>query len=105
MVGADAHRHPPFLTKLYQWSEALPDPINLGLIFRIRVIAGGEFFGIGEVARIDANLLDPLGGLKGSLGLEVNVGDQRDTTTATVEFLADVFEICGIQDSRPYAQP
>jgi isopentenyldiphosphate isomerase len=49
-----------------------------------------EFLGIGEVARIDTNLLNPLCSFHGGVWLEMDVGDQRNSTTKRIQLFPDL---------------
>ena len=93
VVGPDAHRHSSLKAELHQRGESLTDPLQLGRILDLTVIADIEFLGIGEVAGIDPHLLHPFDSLKRGIRLEVDIGDQGDAATETEQLLADVLQV------------
>ena len=78
VVGADAHGAAQFLAELHQRREAVFDALQLSGILLVGVFLGGKFFGVGVIARVDADDLDPFGRLHSGFRLEVNVRDNRD---------------------------
>ena len=98
VVGADAHGD---LASLADFDEGLEGFVDTGeflVVLVVSVFADGEFLFIGEVAGIDADFLDPLGGLDGGVGLEVDVGDEGDVALGGEELGLDVLEIGGVLD-------
>ena len=100
MVGADAQGPAQLLAQLDQRREFLLEARQLGGILLGGVLLDGEFLGIGVVARIDPHHLDPFGGLERGLGLEVDVGDNRDVAAARAQVGHDVLEIGSVLDRR-----
>ena len=90
VVGSYAHRHPALPTELHERCKTFPDPVNLRLVLGIGVIADVEFLGIGEVARVDTNLLNPMCSFHGGLRLEMDVGDQRNSATKRIQLFPDL---------------
>ena len=90
VVGADPHRDAALLTELHERGEPFPDPLQLGGVFGVAVVAHIELLGVSEVTWIDPHLLHPLDGLHGCLRLEMNIGDQGDVTAAPKQLLANV---------------
>ena len=78
MVGADAHRDTALLALEHEWRKTLLDARDLGRVVLVRVLAHAEKLLVGEVAGVDAHLVDVLGGFQGRGRAEVNVGDERD---------------------------
>ena len=100
VVGPDAHRHAALLAELHERGESLPNPLQLGRILGVAVVADVEFLGIGEVPGIDPHLLHPFDSLKRGLRLEVDVGDQGDMATESEQLPADVLQVGRILHRR-----
>jgi len=98
VIGADAHGDAAILTKLDQGGEALADAGKLREILGIGILDDLEFLRVGVVAGIDADLLDPAGGLERGLGFEMDIGDDGDVAALGAEPVDDVLEIGGILD-------
>ena len=81
VVGADAHGDAALLADIDQRLEGLVDAGEFLLVLVVGVFADGEFLFVGEVAGVDADLLDPLRGFQGGVGLEVDVGDDGHVAT------------------------
>lgn len=100
VVGADAHGDLPRLAQIHQGLERLVDPGQFLLVLVVGVFADGELLLVGEVAGVDAHLLDPLRGLHGGVGLEVDVGDDGHVALGGEQLGLDVLEISGVLDRR-----
>ena len=62
----------------------------------VAVLAHRELLLVGEVARVDAHLLDVLGGDQRGVRREVDVGDQRHADAAPPQLAADLREVLGL---------
>ncbi len=91
---------PRCLAQIDQRLEGLVDARELLLVLVVGVLADGEFLFVGEVAGIDAHLLDPLRGFHGGVGLEMDVGDDGHVATGGDQLGLDVLEIGGVLDRR-----
>jgi hypothetical protein len=100
VVRADPHRDAAILAERHQRGEALADARNFSGVFGVRVFTDIEFFRVGEVAGIDANLVHPLGGLEGGVWLEMNIGNQRHIAASGAERVANGFKVAGILHGR-----
>ena len=100
MVCPDPESNIPLLAKLHQGGEPLPDPLQLVGILGVAVVADVELLRVGKIPRIDPNLLNPLRGLECGLGLEVDVGDQRNRAPDGIQPEADVPEVGGVLHRR-----
>jgi len=90
VVRADAHGDAARLAEIDQRLEGLVDARELVPRTARRCLDDGELLFVGEVAGIDAHLLDPLRGFHGGVGLEVDVGDDGHIATGGVQLGADV---------------
>ena len=77
VVRADAHGHAALLALQHQRREALLDARDFGGIVGVGVLAHAKELLVGEVARVDADLFDVLGGFQRGGRAEVDVGHQR----------------------------
>ena len=91
---------PRCLAEIDQRLEGLVDAGEFLLVLVVGVFADGEFLFVGEVAGIDADLLDPLRGFHGGVGLEMDVGDDGHVAPGGEELGLDVLEIGGVLDRR-----
>ena len=98
VVGADAHGDAALLAEIDQRLEGLVDAGEFLLVLVVGVLADGELLLVGEVAGIDADLLDPLRGFHGGVGLEMDVGDDGHVATGGDQLGLDVLEIGGVLD-------
>ncbi len=98
MVRADAHGDAPAAAEIDQRLEGFVDAGEFLLVLLVGVLDDGEFLFVGEVARINADLLDPLGRFHGGIGLEVDVGHDGDVTPGGDKLGLDVLEIGGVLD-------
>ena len=90
MIGADAHRAIEFLAKLDQRREAFLDAREFRRVLVVRVLFDEEFLGIGVVARIHADLLNPLGRFYRGFGFEMNVRYNRNVAFPPAQLRDDV---------------
>src|SRR5437868_3738149 len=100
MIGADAHRAPEFFAEQNERCEFLLDSLQLGGVGVVGVFLDCEFFGIGVIARIDADLFDPFGGFEGGFGFEMNVGDDGDEAIAAAKIADNILEVRGVLYGR-----
>ena len=96
VVGADPHRAAERLAELHQRDEFLADLGDFLGVFVVGVFADGELLLVDVVAGVDADLLDPAGGLERGVGLEMDVGDQRDLAAGGADLAGDVFQVGGV---------
>jgi len=87
-----------FLAFFNQWREFRFDAAQLGLVLVVGVFLDREFFGIGEVAGIDADFFHPLHRFHRGVGLEVNVSDDGNVAAAFPKFGDDILKIRGVFD-------
>ena len=90
VVRADPHRAAEILAKQDERCELLAYPFQLRLVLVVRVFADLEFLLVGIVAGVYADFLHPFRGLHGSVGFEMDVGDQRHVATGGADFAGDV---------------
>ena len=96
VVGADAHGAPVLLAEEDEGGEGEAHALELLLVLGVGVVALDELLFVDEVAGVDADFLNPLGGLHGGIGLEVDVGHERHVAAGGVELAGDVLEIRGV---------
>ena len=80
--------------------EALLDAIDLGGVVLVGVLADAKELLVGEVARVDAHLLDVLGGLHGRRRAEVDVRDQRRLDAHAAQAALDFADGLGVGRGR-----
>ena len=85
VVGSDAHRNAAFAAQPDERSEPLANPLQLRRILLIGVFDDFELLGVGVVARIDPDLLDPLRGFERGLRFEMDVRDDRHIAAARAQ--------------------
>ena len=93
VVRADADGAAEFLAELHQRRELFLDAPELLDVLLVGVFLDGEFLRVGVVAGIDADHLHPFGGFHRGIGLEVDVGDDRDQAAALAKFSDDVLQV------------
>ena len=59
----------------------------------VGIFLGGELLGVGVISGVHADDLDPLDGLHRGIGLEMDVGDNRDFAAELAEFGDDVLQV------------
>ena len=91
---------PQFLAELHQRREFLLDALQLGRILLVGVFLDREFLGVGVVAGIDADLLDPLGRFHRGVGLEMDVRHDRHVAAARAQSAHDVLQVGRVLDRR-----
>ena len=96
VVGADAQRAAELLAAPHQRPEARGGVLHLFAPIGVAVFADGKLLLVGEVARIDAHLLDVLGGDQRGVGREMDVGDERHGDPAPPQLAADLREVLGL---------
>ena len=84
---------PSSLQQFHQRREFFLDALQLGGVLLVGVFLDGEFFGVGVVAGIDADHLDPFGRFHRGVGLEMDVGDNRHVAAARAQFGDDVLQV------------
>ena len=65
------------------------------VVLLVRVFQDGEVFLVGVVAGVDAHLLDPIGGLHGGGGLEMDIRDEGRVAAFLAQAIDDVLQIGG----------
>jgi hypothetical protein len=96
VVGADAHGDAQLLGPQDQGRESLADPLELSRVLLVGVVALLEPLGVGEVPRVDADLIHVLNREQRQLGGEVDVGDQGHPDSPGTHPLSDLRERLGI---------
>ncbi len=106
MVYTDSHCGAVSLAKFKERSDGTVDFFNLGSILLIGVAELAECAArIHEVTGINAHLVGHLGGGKGSLGIEVNVGDKGHVATLLTKsrtYHADVLGLAHSLGRKPH---
>ena len=87
---------PSSLAQLHQRSELLLDARQFRGVLLVGVFLDGELLGVGVVAGVDADHFDPPGGFHGGVGLEMDVGHDRDVAAARAQFGHDVLQVGGV---------
>ena len=96
VVCSDTHGTPQFLAELHERNELEADPCEFLVVVRVRVVTDFEFLPVGVVPGIDPDLLHPPGGLKGGVGLEVDVGHEGHLASGRPHPVPDVLQVSGI---------
>ena len=100
VVRADAHRDAALFAKIHERRELFSNAPDLGGVFLVGVFANVKFFRVGEIARVDANFFNPLGGFQGGFGLEMDVCDEWDIAASFQKSGADAFQIARVFHGR-----
>ena len=93
VVGPDAHRAAMLPAKQHQGRKLLPQAVQFLTVFGVRILPHFKLLLVDEIARINAYLLHPLGGLHGGVRLEMNISYQRHMATRRAQFTGNILQI------------
>src|SRR5579862_85475 len=93
VIGPDADADAALFAKLDQRREPAPYALQFGGVLVVGIFAHQEFLGIGVVAGIDADFLDPQGGFHRRLGLEMDGRDDGDVAPFGQEGFLDELQV------------
>src|SRR5205823_4046116 len=74
------------------------DALEFGGVLIVGVFLGRKFFGIGVIARVDADDFNPFDGFHGRFGFEMDIGHDGNEATAFAKVFDNVLEVGGVLD-------
>ena len=96
MVCPNPHGDPALLAKIDKWRKPFANPVQLRFVLLIAVFANQKLFRVRVVARIDSDLVNPLGRFHGRVRFKMDIRNDRHITTALAQTFDDEFEIARI---------
>ena len=100
MVRADADAALQLFCFQHERREFFLDALQFRRVLFVVVFLDGEFFGVGIVAGIHADDLDPFHRFHRGFGLEMDVGDNRHVAALSAQLGDDVLQIRRVLHGR-----